>query len=245
MSDLAWSSALSPQAPSIPRTRDWSLGIMVSLALATAAGLWFTGLDHSVAGGEEEVEERVVVALGGSAAKKLEAPPPPKDAPVTDTPPPLAERAKDADPIAAPPEPRAVQTWTQGVGDYSSGTGGKLALPSPPAPPKPAPSPPPPPEPQVSQQFIRISTAQYSRLVVYPDESLAKNEEGVGDLLITMERDGTVVKWELVGSTGFERLDNEVRRIARKVKTLEALPDDFPSRQVRFLIHITFKIARD
>lgn len=242
MADLVWSSALSPQAPSIPRKRDWSTGIAIALAMSAGAAWWYSTQDHSLPKGDEEVEERVIVALGGSAAKRIEAPPPPSDAPVVDKPPVVAERAKDAPPIAPPPEPRAVMTWTQGNGDFSSGTGGTAPVASPPPP---LPPPAVPTEPQVSTFFIRLSTATYSSKIEYPPASLRAGEEGVGVLLVTIDRKGKVLKWQLVGSTDHPLLDREIERVAGLVKRLEPLPNDFPAARARFRISITFKIARD
>ena len=124
MSDLAWSSALSPQAPSVPHARHWASGTVITGLFCAGLVAWYSTIDREEPYLEEVAEERVVVALGGSAPQRIESPPPPSNAPVTDTPPVAAERARDAPPIAPPPEPRPVFQWSQGDGTYSSGTGG-------------------------------------------------------------------------------------------------------------------------
>jgi TonB family protein len=200
---------------------------------------WYSTLDHSRPLLEQLEEERVIVALGGSAPQRIEAPPPPSDAPVTDTPPVAAERAKDAPPIAPPPEPRPVFQWSQGDGKFSSGTGGTAPVPSPPAPPPP---PPPPKPPGVSAQFAEVSTARYARLIVYPPASLRQGEEGLGILAVTITPDGKVVDWKLAQSTGVKRLDVEIRRVAKKVKRLDPLPRGFAGRLAVVHIPINFRI---
>ncbi|MCB2060917.1 MAG: TonB family protein [Novosphingobium sp.] len=239
MSDLAWSSALSPQAPSVPHARHWAVGSAFSAACFAGLAIWYSTLDHSRPVLEEVEEERVIVALGGSAPQRIEAPPPPSNAPVSDTPPVAAERAKDAPPIAPPPEPRPVFQWSQGDGQYSSGTGGTAQAPSPPAPPAPLP----PPKPAgVSAQFTEVSTVRYARLIVYPPASLRQGEEGLGILAVTIAVDGKVLDWKLVQSTGADRLDAEIRRVAQRVKRLDPLPQGFRGRVAVVRIPINFKI---
>ncbi len=240
MTDLLWSSALSPQAPSIPRRRDWSTGMLIAALVATGGAWWYALGDHSLKPMEQEQEERVVVALGGSAARKIEAPP--KDSPVSDKPPVLAERAADAPPIAPPPEPRPVQGWLQGDGAFSSGTGGTALAPSPPPPPAAPPAPRAEAPVGVSAYFTRISTERYYRLIVYPQGSLDEREEGVGVLAVTITPDGTVLGWKLVETTGKPRLDGEIKRVAGKVQKLDPLPADFPGKRAVVQITITFKI---
>lgn len=245
MTDLAWSSALSPHRPSVPRQRDWTAGLVGAALVATAAAYWYARQDHSAQPVEQEQEERVVVALG-SAAQRLETPPaPPKDTPTVDKPPVVAERAKDAPPIAPPPKPRPVMTWTQGNGEFSSGTGGTAATPSPP-PPAPPPPPPPPPRKEspinAGAYFDKISTARYSRMIVYPERSLEDGEQGVGVLAVVITPDGTVRSWSLIQSTGKSRLDAEIKRVAGLVRTLDPLPADFPGKRAIVQITITFHI---
>ena len=240
MSELVWSSALSPQAPVIPRARHWTVGTAFATACCAGFSVWYASLDHSTNILDQVEEERVIVALGGSAPQRIEAPPPPVDTPVTDTPPPLAERAKDAPPIAPPPEPRPVVQWTQGTGEFSSGTGGTASEPAPPPPPPP----PPPPRPAgVSHQFTEISTARYARLIVYPTASLRQGEQGLGILAVTITPDGKVISWELAKSTGVDRLDQEIRRVAKKVKRLDPLPAGFSGSVAIVRIPVNFKIA--
>ena len=241
MSDLAWSSALSPHAPYVPRARHWTIGTAFATACCVGLAVWYAALDHSSNILDDVEEERVIVALGGSAPQRIEAPPPPpKETPVTDTPPPLAERAKDAPPIAPPPEPRPVVQWVQGTGDFSSGTGGTAQTPSPPPPPPP----PPPPKPAgVGHQFTEVSTARYARLIVYPAASLRQGEQGLGILAVTITPDGKVVSWELAKSTGIDRLDNEILRVAGKVKRLDPLPSGFRGSIAIVRIPINFRIA--
>lgn len=240
MSDLVWASALSPKEPFIPRARHWSAGIAAMVILTVAASSWYASLDHTVEAPVEIVEERVVVALGAAAPKRIEAPPPASmNAPATDAPYIAAERAKDAPPIAPPPEARPVAQWSQGTGgDFSSGTGGSAPEPLPPPPPPKA-------EPAkpvaIGGEFARAATIRYSSLVEYPSASLRQEEEGVGILSVIVRPNGQVVKWWLEKSTGWSRLDKEIERVARKVKRLDALPAGYPG-NVRVVVPIRFRI---
>jgi len=244
MSDLVWTSALSPQQPFIPRAQHWSAGIAAVVVLSLAASTWYASLDHTVAPLEEIEEERVVIALGNTAPRRIEAPPPAlKNAPVSDTPYVIAERAKDAAPIAPPPEPRPVVQWSQGDGSFSSGTGGVAQAPSPPSPPPPKPKPDVPVG--IGGKFANITTVRYSSLIRYPSASLRQGEEGVGILSIVVRPNGQVVRWSLEKSTGWPRLDNEIERVASRVKRLDPLPPGITATVAIVRVPINFKIEVD
>ena len=246
MSDLVWASALSPEEPFVPRTQHWLAGTAATVVLVLAGSAWYASLDHSIDSPEEIEEERVVVALGGAAPKRIDAPPPaPKDAPITDTPAVVAERAEDADPIAPPPEPRPVAQWSQGDGTFSSGTGGTAQEPPPPPPPPPKPSPEPSEPVAVGGKFAKDSTARYSSLIEYPSASLRQGEEGLGVISVIVEQNGQVVRWWLEKSTGWPRLDKEIERVARKVRRLDPPPGGFRSQQARVNVPIRFKIETE
>lgn len=248
MSDLVWASALSPQEPFKPRARHWAAGVAAMIGCTAAAAVWYASLDHSIESLGDLEEERLVVALGGSAPRRIDAPPKAlQDAPVSDPPYVVAERAKDAAPIAPPPEARPVAQWSDGEGRLSSGTGGAAQAPSPPAPP--APPPPPKPKPQgpvgLGGKFAEVSTVRYASLIVYPPASLRQEEEGLGILAVVIKPDGRVVSWSLEKSTGWQRLDQEIERVARKVKRLDPLPAGFTGKVAVVRVPINFKIEDD
>lgn len=222
MSRLRWSSAISPQPPPVPGAPHWAGGLLVSVtALACAVYLYAEEIRPEQDQSGPEIEE-IIVTLG-APAQRLEAPPPSLD---TATPPtePTAptERSEDAPPPEAPPEPRAAFPQASSDGKLSSGFG-TGTQPAPPPPPSPAPT-------QLvvlSKRFLDISTAAYASQVKYPFESLRRREEGDGQLQVVIDRQGRVLSSTLVRSTGHERLDREMERVAQRVEQLDPLPPDY------------------
>jgi len=235
MSAAAWSSAIAPSPPPIPRRWHWAAGIAcAALALALYSLRY---------GASEEIvlaaaEESVVVSLGGPA-RRLEAPP--EEVEVADEAPVVAERAEDAPPPAPPKEARVVAGATSGDGRASSGAGGIGTGPPLPLPPPP-PAPPPPRVTEVTSRFIEISIRAYTSKIIYPGASLDRGEEGRGVLRVTIARDGKVKSWDIVRSTGHARLDREIERVARLVPRLDPLPANFGRDEAKVDIPITFAI---
>ncbi|MBC7158907.1 MAG: TonB family protein [Porphyrobacter sp.] len=237
-----WASALSPHEPPVPRRWHWGAGLAASAALL--------GVLAIVAARQATTEESaasdqapVLVSLGGGA-QRLEPPPPaPPDALAQADEGPVAERAPDAPPIAAPPLPRAAPNWTQGTGgQFSSGTGAGPPRPAAPAPPpsSPPPPPPPPPPPRISQRYTQFSNALYASKVQYPAEALRREEQGTGLIRIVVARDGRVLRWHFAQSTGHRLLDREIERVANEVKHVEPLPGDYPADTAEVTIRFAF-----
>lgn len=232
----AWSSAIAPSPPPVPRRWHWAAGIACAALALAAYSLRYAGSDDIILAAEEE---KVIVSLGGPA-RRLEAPP--EEVQTAEEAPVVAERAEDAPPPAPPKEVRVVAGATDGDGRASSGAGGigtgpPLPLPSPP------PLPPSPPEvTEVSSQFIQISIRAYTSKIVYPNASLTRGEEGRGVLRVTIARDGKVKDWNITRSTGHGRLDREIKRVARRVPRLDPLPANFSRNEAKVDIPITFAI---
>jgi TonB family protein len=91
--------------------------------------------------------------------------------------------------------------------------------------------------------FDTVSTARYMALLRYPQQSLNDHEEGVGLLLVTITKQGAVLGWSLNQSTGYGRLDREIRRVADKVKRLDPLPADFPRNRAIVRVRIIFHVV--
>lgn len=73
-------------------------------------------------------------------------------------------------------------------------------------------------------RYDEVSTAIYSRLIRYPRSALDNRQEGIGKLRVVVARDGKVLSWGIEQSTGHSVLDREIRRVARKVSSLDPLP---------------------
>ncbi len=236
MSARHWSSAISPHAPPMPGLWHWAGGILVSVAALAVSIYVYAEENMPEPSGDDARLEEMIVSLG-APAQRLEPPPPPPP----DMPPPPAEptvpteRAEDAPPPKAPPQPRPVIPAAPSDGRLSSGFGTGSV----PAPPPPAPPPPPPPV-QLSQRFLDISTAAYVSRVRYPNEALRRREQGTGQLIVVIDRQGRVLEWRLLRSTGHERLDREIERVAERVEQLDALPDYYDRSSASLIIPFSF-----
>lgn len=231
---IAWSSAIAPEAPPIPRQWHWLAGVALGALALTLVSLRYADAGEALMIAEEEA---VVISLGGQA-RRLDPPPP--EVETSEEAPQVAERADDAPPPAAPVEPRVVAGSAEGEGRASSGTGGGASGPPAPLPPPP---PPPPPRPTaVSQRFVEISIREYSRQIIYPKMALDREQEGQGVLRVQIARDGSVLDWKLIRSTGHAQLDREIQRVARRVRRLDPLPANFAYDTTKVEIPITFTI---
>ena len=220
------------------------MGLVAAVALLAGAVLHYAHEVPATVASEEA--EAVVVALGAGPARRLEAPPAGVEAAEEATV--VAERAEDAPPPTAPPQPRKVAGFADGDGPPSSGTGGMGTGPPavlpPPPPPRPAPAPPPVPAapPPLDYNFIQKSHRIYMQQIVYPAASLRRREQGTGILRIVIDRSGKVLDWRLRQSTGFERLDEEIRRVAGITRQLDPLPDAYPADRAEADLKIIFFI---
>lgn len=229
-----WSSAICPQRPPIPHLGHWAAGLAVSVAALAGAIYVYAreNIPERVESGESV--ESMIVSLGAPAQRLEPPPPPPPEAePVPPEPSMPTERAEDAPPPAPPPKPRPVIQSAPSDGKPSSGFGTG----SQPGPPEPSPPPPPP---RLHQRFIDVSTAAYVSQVSYPYESLRRRQQGTGQLMVVINRQGTVLEWSLIRSTGYHNLDREIERVARQVERLDPLPDYYPQPTANLIIPFSF-----
>ncbi len=231
-----WSSAIAPNRPPVPREWHWAAGLACAVVMLASVSFQYAQGDAVLDAPEEEA---VVVTLGGQASR---LDPPPPEVETQQEVEVVAERAEDSPPVAVPVDPRAVAGSEDVQGPPRSGTGaGTEPAPPPPAPPPPPPPPPPQPT-QVTQRYVDISVQAYAQRMIYPPSSLSRGDEGQGILRVTVARDGKVLDWSIARSTGHDRLDKEIRRVARVVKRLEPLPANFAYDSTRVDIPITFTI---
>ncbi|OQY18887.1 MAG: hypothetical protein B6I36_05670 [Desulfobacteraceae bacterium 4572_35.1] len=66
----------------------------------------------------------------------------------------------------------------------------------------------------------------------YPQESIAKRQQGLSLLKIVINRDGIVEDVDLIRGSGFERLDREAIAAIFKGQPYGALPPDYPDEQL-------------
>ena len=243
---LHWSSPLSPETPYGVKRRLWALAFVVSfivILLVFAAGGRGGGMSGEVT--EDGPVTRTIVQLGDPEAAPIVEPEPAPPAPSEPEPEPeptkLAERAEDApEPVETEPEtePQPVETvFADAVrgeedgevteeapseGDVTApgdGAAGAAALPL---------------------LYVEISTRRYLERVRYPPRAEKRNIEGLGLLKVTVAREGTVIDWEIVESSGSPILDAEIRRVARQVRKLDPLPSDYPYDTATFIVPFNF-----
>lgn len=238
MSAPHWSSAISPHTPPVPGLAHWAGGMLISVAALAFAIYVYADENMPEPVGDGASLEEVIVSLGAPAQRLEPPPPPPPDVPPLPPQEPQAptERAEDAPPPEAPPQPRPVIPAAPSDGRLSSGFGTGTV----PAPPAPPPPPPPPPPQELSQRFIDFSTAAYVSQIEYPYESLRRREQGTGQLIVVIDRQGRVLEWRLMRTTGHERLDREIERVARRVEQLDALPDYYERPTATLIIPFSF-----
>lgn len=244
-----WNSPLTPEAPYSVKRRTWVVSLVFSfivMLLVFAAG----GNGDGISGDAEDSGPvtRTIVQLGDPEAppeaEPEPVPPPPSEPEPEPEPTKLAERAENApEPTAEPePEPQEVEvTFSEEVfgaedgeltdeettqsdasasgqpGDSASGAAAALPLP-----------------------YVELSTRKYLERVRYPARAEKRNIEGVGLLQVTVRRDGTVVSWEIIESSGSPILDQEIRRVARQVRKLDPLPPDYPADEATFIVPFNF-----
>jgi protein TonB len=105
----------------------------------------------------------------------------------------------------------------------------------------------PPPAPSVT-----LSPAQYSALVSarlaavksYPAEARRLRQQGVAVLVLTLSRAGSVLKWQIMRSSGSEILDQEVARMVGAAAPFPRFPDIMTQSQETFAVPINFFLTR-
>ena len=233
MTRSRWISAISPFRPPVPRVWHWTGGLTVAVA-ALAGAVYFYAVENMPDPIDEDAElETMIVSLGAPAQRLEPPPPPPPDVPPPEPEPePQAptERAEDAPPPEPPPQPRPVAPPAPSNSRPSSGFGTGTE-PAPPPPPKVR---------QLDRTFIEISTREYVSRVSYPYEALRRNQQGQGQLLVLIDKNGRVLEWSLSVSTGHAILDREIERVAKQVDQLDPLPDDYAFQRARLNIPFNF-----
>jgi protein TonB len=161
----------------------------------------------------------------------IEQPPPPPAA-EAETPPPKPAESKPK------PKPRPVQT-VQRVSER------EIPLPLPPTPAAPAP-------PQVaSLPSARVITADYRSMLSnwleshkhYPEEARQRGEEGRAVLRFRVDRNGRVLDYAVVGSTGFADLDAAVSEMMRGA-SLPRFPPSMTEPEIEVSVTIRYGLAR-
>jgi periplasmic protein TonB len=96
--------------------------------------------------------------------------------------------------------------------------------------------------PHIDPSWTALLFKQLQRFKSYPSGARARNEEGVVNLNFTVDRNGHVVSWKIVTSSGHPDLDAEVRTMIERAQPLPAFPASMTQAQQEFLVPIRFSL---
>uniref|UniRef100_UPI0035AE5602 energy transducer TonB n=1 Tax=Stella sp. TaxID=2912054 RepID=UPI0035AE5602 len=153
---------------------------------------------------------------------------------------PIPPRPRQPTPVAAkvPPAPAPAPAVPAPVAD------------APPAPPSPAPvtqtamlsapAPRPARPSGPSQSYLAALRAQLERYKTYPPAAQRRRMEGTTTVRFTIARNGAVLGYRIVGSSGHSLLDREVEELLQRASPLPALPADVDGEQLEIVVPISF-----
>jgi protein TonB len=190
----------------------------------------------------------------------LMPPPPPPPAPVpevVDEPPPMIETVAKEAPAAPPPPPPEIKKKPDAPKPV-------VQKKPPPVPVEPSPQPPEPSlldtssfkiqDPLATQAAIAAPVGRagpppsYSALIsaaleshkVYPRLAQARRQQGRVSLQFVIDRRGNVLSHKIVGSSGYQLLDNEVEALIQRVSPLPPMPPEMTDDTKEFTVAIDF-----
>jgi protein TonB len=97
--------------------------------------------------------------------------------------------------------------------------------------------------PRIDPSWTTLLFKQLQRFKSYPSGARARNEEGVVTLDFTVDRDGRVVSWRIVTSSGHPDLDAEVGTMIERAQPLPAFPASMTQAQQDFSVPIRFSLT--
>lgn len=119
---------------------------------------------------------------------------------------------------------------------------------SPPAPPRDEhaqpdrgkPSPPPAPTPPAN--YISLLLAHLNEYKRYPYDARLHHEQGIVRLEFVMDRGGNVLSYRIVGSSGFQDLDDEAREMIQNAQPLPPVPANYPGTTLDLVLPLVFSL---
>ena len=164
------------------------------------------------------------------------APDPEPPPPVDPTPP----RVQPPKPIPHPPPPKPAARPNPNSAASSSASAQAHATPiGPPSPPQTNE----PPQAAISPGWQSAVGAWLQSNKTYPDAARRRGEEGRATVRFTVNREGRVIDFELLSSTGSGALDAAVDRLLRGAR-LPPLPSGMPQEQVTVTLQIRYTLER-
>lgn len=96
--------------------------------------------------------------------------------------------------------------------------------------------------PQLKPSYFSQVAAQLARHKRYPLGARRNGEEGTATLLFSVERSGRVTSYQIVVSSGSERLDEAVLRMLRDAAPLPPFPPEMSENQLNIRLPIAFSL---
>lgn len=90
--------------------------------------------------------------------------------------------------------------------------------------------------------YMSLVSAILQRNKVYPRAAKARNEQGRAHLRFTIDRQGNVLSYELVSSTGNKVLDAEVESLIRRVSPLPPMPPEMTQETLVMNVSVEFSV---
>lgn len=75
--------------------------------------------------------------------------------------------------------------------------------------------------------YSRVIALWLDRFRYYPEEARKQKLEGDADLFIKINREGEILRWDIVRSTGYKILDDELMAMVRRVPRVIKVPADY------------------
>jgi protein TonB len=195
-------------------------------------------------------------------AATLPEPPPQPEAPppLAETPPPLAETPPPPEPqteTEPPPRkpvlkkpPKPVQRRQEAIPPSQATLPAAPPTPSPAAPVAPpqtasaaAPVPAPVPSPEASAGYRALLSSWLERHKRYPEAARQRGEEGRAVLRFAVDRNGRVLDYAVITSSGYPDLDQSVEEMMRGA-TLPPFPAGMPQPRMEISVTIRFSLRR-
>ncbi len=177
----------------------------------------------------ESVDEEETVFSEPERTEQPEPPEPVVELPPVEIPPRRTEQsapkpAVEPRPSAAAPQQIAPETPSVGQGQASAAIGVSNA--------------------DVAADYTAMLASWLARHKRYPRAARRRNIEGVVTLSFTVNAAGSVTQYEIVDSSGYEMLDQEVAKMLKRAAPLPAIPADLGRSSFTVTIPVRFELSR-
>lgn len=94
------------------------------------------------------------------------------------------------------------------------------------------------------ERYLAGLRDQIARHQIYPQASRSFQEEGTVKIRLTLDRSGSLLKVELIESSGHKRLNDAAIRAAAKSAPYPSFPDDVSFQTWKILVPVRFTLAQ-